>query len=134
MAQQPAGHLKVTVVDPIGAVVPGSRVTVTSAATGVQNSGLAQADGTADFDLTPGSYQILITARGFKAWTTDAVIPGGRETPVTSSLSVESGSCPCVVPEPSDISPESAQLSDSIPLAPVQLLTLRSVRPRRHIF
>jgi predicted amidohydrolase YtcJ len=60
--------LTVTVIDPAGAVIPGAHIVADAVSTGRQTSTLSGSDGNANLDLEPGSYQLVVTARGFKQW------------------------------------------------------------------
>ena len=55
-----------TVTDNSGAVIPGAKVTVTSVSTGIAKSAVTAATGeyTVNY-LTPGSYDVAVTAKGF---------------------------------------------------------------------
>jgi uncharacterized membrane protein len=63
------GPLTVTVTDATGAVVPGAEVTVTSSDKGTATEKATQAHGSAEFEVPPGSYKILVAFKGFKQWT-----------------------------------------------------------------
>ena len=66
-AQSTGGRILGKIVDPSGAVIPGTTVTVTNEATGVQSSSTADKDGNYGFpDLAVGHYTIEFVATGFK--------------------------------------------------------------------
>src|SRR3954462_2937859 len=66
-------------IDPSGAVVPGVRISLRSAATGVLQKTTTKADGVYTFPLIPpGSYTLAAIAEGFApAQITDIVLPVG---------------------------------------------------------
>jgi len=62
------GGLRGTITDQTGAVVPGAKVTVTNAATGVSREAPSQSDGSYEFPqlLAPADYDLSVEAAGFK--------------------------------------------------------------------
>jgi Carboxypeptidase regulatory-like domain/TonB-dependent Receptor Plug Domain len=61
------GALQVTVTDPSGEAIPGATVTLVSVATGQARTAKTSADGSYTFTLVPpGSYNVTISATGFK--------------------------------------------------------------------
>src|ERR1700735_2686620 len=57
-----------TVTDPGGAVIPGAKLTLTNEATGFQSNFVSDSAGEYSFrNLTPGKYDLSITANGFKS-------------------------------------------------------------------
>ena len=62
------GGLRGTITDQTGAVVPGAKVTVTSASTTVSKDTVSQSDGSYEFPqlLAPADYALTVEAAGFK--------------------------------------------------------------------
>ncbi len=57
-----------TVTDPGGAVIPGAKLTLTNEATGFQSNFVSDSAGEYSFrNLTPGKYDLSVTANGFKS-------------------------------------------------------------------
>ena len=57
-----------TVTDPGGAVIPGAKLTLTNEATGFQSNFVSDGAGEYSFrNLTPGKYDLTVTATGFKS-------------------------------------------------------------------
>ena len=76
------GALTVTVSDPSGAAIPGAKVSVTSSA-GESRDLMTGADGSCTFTLLQvGTYQVTISAQGFKSATVDSVVVNVAETHV----------------------------------------------------
>ncbi len=72
--QYSTGSISGFVKDSSGAVVPGAAVTLTSEATKLATVSTSQGDGFYNFqNLTPGLYDIRISAKGFKAFTENGV-------------------------------------------------------------
>lgn len=66
LAQLPTSTLNGTIKDPQGAVVAGSQVVITNAATGASRQATTGSDGSFSItDLTPGDYSVRVTASGF---------------------------------------------------------------------
>src|SRR5260221_8049109 len=73
-AQQPSGSLNGTVVDPNGAVIPGSSVTAINKATNTSRTALTNQEGQFTIANIPvGTYELSFTANGFKKLVVDSV-------------------------------------------------------------
>ncbi len=74
-AQVTTGTFVGTVKDPSGALMPGVKVTVTSAATGYQRETVTAPDGTYTVEeLKPGTYQIAASKSGFKKTELNGIV------------------------------------------------------------
>jgi Carboxypeptidase regulatory-like domain/TonB dependent receptor len=84
------GKITGTVTDPSGAGVPNAPVTVKGAALLAQRSTQTQSDGSYLFDLLPpGTYELTVTARGFRSYhETGIVITAGFTATVSPRLAV----------------------------------------------
>lgn len=93
LAQTSKGFIVGNVVDPNGAVVTGATVKATNKATGVSRDTVTQSDGAYRFDaVDPGTYQIDVTATGFRAVQRDNVTVAASQTAeVTLALEVGTG-------------------------------------------
>ncbi|MGC2161986.1 MAG: carboxypeptidase-like regulatory domain-containing protein, partial [Silvibacterium sp.] len=70
MAQTVTGSVRGIVSDPSGAVVPGAKVTITNAGTGVTGQTVTNKSGLYDFEfLVLGNYTVSATAHGFDTGT-----------------------------------------------------------------
>jgi len=90
LAQTPTGTVEGLVTDNTGAVVAGATVTITRAATGEQRATITDAGGrfTIPF-VEPGTYSVLVGAKGFKTAREDGVLVQVAETrPVDFKLEV----------------------------------------------
>ncbi len=75
VAQRDTGTLRGQVVDPSGAVVPDAQVTVSNQQTGVSVKALTTSAGTYEFpSLLPGTYKVVVEAKGFKGFVTKDVV------------------------------------------------------------
>jgi len=69
-AQDVNASLSGTVTDPSGAVIPGAKLMLTNVGTGFKSSFVSDAGGEYVFrNLTPGKYELMVTATGFKSTT-----------------------------------------------------------------
>src|SRR5271166_4700003 len=67
-AQDTNAQLGGTVTDPANAVVPGAKLTLTNAATGFTSNYVSDGAGQYAFhNLTPGTYNLSVTAKGFQS-------------------------------------------------------------------
>lgn len=89
-AQQPTGGIEGKVTDPQGSVVAGATVTVNQKATGFERSTTTQGDGSFRVtQLTPGNYDVSVTATGFKRTVVDSVtVQVGSSTALDIDLTV----------------------------------------------
>src|SRR5215467_5798577 len=72
---QGSGTIQGTVTDPSGAVIPGAAVTAKNVATGVETTRQTTAAGLYVLSpLTPGDYNVNVTATGFQAMTQQHVV------------------------------------------------------------
>jgi len=93
-AQQPAiSHLNVSVTDATRAIIPNATVKAQSVVTGAQTQAKTDASGTTGLDLSPGLYQLVVSARRFLTWTTQLDIESGPSQSLAAVLEV--------APEPS---------------------------------
>ena len=105
-AQSGRGTLTGTVSDNTGAVVPNANVTITNAATGVKNSQPTSGSGSYVFtSLTPGNYDVSITAPGFKEYVQKGItVTVGDTVTVSPTLAVGAAS------ERVEVTAEASQL------------------------
>jgi len=99
-----------TVTDPLGALIPGAKVTVTQSETGASRTGVSDAQGRYSFlQLQPGTYRLVAQAPGL----TDVVLSGVQllvNTPATVDVSFEKvGAVQSTV----SVSAEAAQVNTS---------------------
>jgi hypothetical protein len=87
-AQRPTGGIEGTVTDPQTAVVAGATVTITQPDTGFERSLTTSDNGTYRVDqLTPGSYNVTVSASGFKrAVVSQVTVEVGQNTPLDVQL------------------------------------------------
>ncbi len=91
------GAISGTVTDPTGAVIPGAKVTLTNAATGVAQSTTANASGEFAFiSLDPGTYSLRASQTGFVTVVHDR-IPVSVDQTTNVSLALHLGSVTQVV-------------------------------------
>ena len=89
-AQEPTGGIEGTVSDPQGAVVPNATVAIRNTATNSTRTVSAGEDGHYKaVSLVPGSYEVKITAQGFKSQVATGVnVDVGRTTPLDVKLKI----------------------------------------------
>src|SRR5437773_4479556 len=76
------GALRGTVVDPVGAVVPGVTVTLVNPTTGQTQTTMTDANGLYGFSLlSPGTYDVEFSAPGFKTSRAMSVVVNVSEAP-----------------------------------------------------
>jgi hypothetical protein len=86
--QEPTGGMEGTVTDAQGGVVPDATVTIRNIATNATRTVTSRSDGHYKAaSLVPGSYEVKVTATGFKAFVaTDVSVQVGRTTTLDASL------------------------------------------------
>lgn len=73
-AAQPPGTIRAAVTDPDGSEVVGAKVTLVHVGSGVRDTIITDSNGLFDFpDLTPGRYNVAISATGFAAWNSGPI-------------------------------------------------------------
>ena len=88
-AQVPTGGIAGTVLDRVGAVLPGAAVTVTNKATGASRDAVTAGDGTFSVpSLLPGSYDVLVNMPGFQPIVSPVEVATGATTTVRVTLEV----------------------------------------------
>jgi len=91
-AQTVAGSILGTAVDQSGAVVPGAAVSLRSPATGLTRNAVSDSNGVFHFpNLNPDTYNVTITAQGFKPITTTGIELGQGETRDLGKVALEVG-------------------------------------------
>src|SRR5690348_2339931 len=91
-AQTVAGSILGTAVDQSGAVVPGAAVSLKSPATGITRNAVSDANGVFHFpNVNPDTYNVTITAQGFKPVTTTGIELGQGETRDLGKIALEVG-------------------------------------------
>lgn len=117
--------LQGTVLDAQGRAVPGARVTISNAATGLTKSQESAADGTYNFPLLPvGTYQVEVTAPGFnRAVASNVVLPVGQAVAQDMHLRVgETTATVTVTSEAPLLSVEQVQQANEITQSQVATL------------
>jgi hypothetical protein len=77
LAQQDMAQLEGSVRDKTGAVIPNAKITVRSAALGIERTGTSTAEGVYQIpQLRPSTYTVTIEATGFKSATTSDLVLG----------------------------------------------------------
>lgn len=88
-AQEPAGVITGSVLDPSGRPVPGARITAEESRTGRTLSGQALESG--QFTLPPapaGTYRVRVQADGFAPWESLSIVEIDRTVRLTAALSI----------------------------------------------
>ena len=90
LAQETRGTILGTVRDPSGAVVPGATVVVTNVGTNVSTEVVSNDSGAFEVPyLAPGSYDVLVSARGFKKFIQQKIAVNiGSRVDINVSLEV----------------------------------------------
>lgn len=120
-AQTVAGSILGTAVDQSGAVVPGANVVLTFTATSAVRTATADGNGLFHFpNLSPGTYNIVISAQGFKQSSTTNIELGQGETRDLGKMSLEVGAMTqevtitaAVTPVQTSSSEKSTELNDT---------------------
>lgn len=96
-AQQDVGYIGGTVTDQSGGVVPGAKVIITNAGTGIAQDVLSNSQGFYQSPpLPPGAYTVSVGMQGYKTHTmTNVVVDAAAH--VTSNIGLEIGSMETVV-------------------------------------
>lgn len=89
-AQEPTGGIEGTIKDPQGAVVPNATIAIRNTATNATRTVNGGDDGHYKAaSLPPGTYEIRVTAQGFKSQVTPSVaVEVGRTTPLDVKLEI----------------------------------------------
>jgi hypothetical protein len=115
-AQSVTGTITGTVTDSTGAVIPGATVKITETATGVSRSGVSNGAGIFSFpQLQPGTYNVAVTAKGFKTAERAGIALQINQT-ATVSIPLASGSVS-----------ETVQVSGLQPLLNTETVSLGTV-------
>jgi len=105
-ARELAGTISGTVVDQMGAVVPGARVTFTRQAPPLSQEVTSDSDGQFFFSgVAPGPFQLTITSAGFAPQTTSGILHSGED---------------CIVP-PVALTVASSASEVKVALTPVEI-------------
>src|SRR5438093_3648142 len=121
------GALRGTVVDPVGAVVPGVTVTLVNPTTGQTQTTMTNANGLYGFSLlSPGTYDVEFSAPGFKTSRAMSVVVSVSEAPdldaqLEEGASEERVPCQCQLSETATSA--SGTLVDSKTITSVPLTT-----------
>jgi hypothetical protein len=88
-AQTGLGTVKGTILDSTGAVVPGSQITLTNDATGVERRSQSSEVGVYEFPAVPiGNYTLTVEATGFKKFSGTFVLQAGQTVVIDSRMEV----------------------------------------------
>jgi stage V sporulation protein SpoVS len=110
-AQGTTGRISGTVTDQNGAVVQGATVKAVNQATNAEQTTTTGEDGEFAFQLlTPGNYNVEVTASGFQLTTVPAVVNITQTTPVSVQLGLTGGTATVTVePEAPVLQSETSQ-------------------------
>ncbi len=113
--QNPAGSLSVRVVDELGGLVVGANVRIRSA-DGDERAGAAASEGVYVVPgLVPGTYTLLVAAKGFAVYEKPGVeVAGGRRTSLDVTLAVTIENETVTVSKESSVEPDPAGNADAI--------------------
>src|ERR1035437_3894797 len=117
-AQTDRGTIRGSVTDPQGAVIVGATVTATKTDTGVSSVTVTNTSGLYNIPaLTPGTYKVVITAKGFKTLVLDNVVTDvGMSTGLDGHLDIGSATETVVVTtETGDLKTEQSDVSTEVP-------------------
>lgn len=85
----PAGSITGFVKDPTGSVISGATVTATNTATNAKFTATTSSTGEFQFpQLAPSSYSVVVEAKGFKRFVTNAVVEVDQITHINAALQV----------------------------------------------
>jgi len=139
-AAQATSQLNGSVTDPSGASVPGTKITLTDPATGLQRTTTSNANGLYQFlDVPPGNYRLEAAATGFAAYLATKVtlvVSTPTTVPIqlqvaggTTSVTVE-GQAPLINRTDASLGNviESNQI-DELPIAARNVVELLSLQP-----
>lgn len=129
---QATSVVRVRIIDPTGAVIPGATVTATSAETASVTTATADPTGTALLHLPAGTYTASIKSSGFELFIGHFQAPMEPSAWFTVTLKVEANVDP--IPIDGTLEPltvERSALTASIPMIEVEALTLRA-KPLHH--
>ena len=86
----PAGTLQGIVSDPSGATVTGATITLRNPQTGFSQSGTGDSNGQYHLSVPAGSYDVTISASGFKVYTAKSYVGVSRATDLNATLQIGS--------------------------------------------
>jgi hypothetical protein len=115
-AQNSNGALRGEIQDVTGAQVPGAQVVVEAAASGISRSETANGQGEFRIEgLLPGSYRVMVTAKGFARATADVDVAVSVVRDINVTLKPESGrETVSVQGTPSSITSETIDTSSAV--------------------
>jgi hypothetical protein len=88
-----SGDISGTLMDPTGAVIPGATIVVNNPATGVKKTVTSGGNGSFRVSLlSPGTYKVTATAKGFSTTTDNVVVSAGTVSESNMKLTVGNGS------------------------------------------
>ncbi len=89
LAQVSGGSITGTVTDPTGAVIPGATVKIVNRGTGIEQTLTTTSAGLFNKpNLSPGTYTVTFSAKGFATEKTDALVDVGHDTVLEMRLPV----------------------------------------------
>jgi hypothetical protein len=138
-AQLPTGSIQGTITDPSGAVVPGAKVTISSASSGQTFNLTTSGSGSyTSGPLLPGMYTIAVTAQGFSTAQSTVSVQVGGVTAVnlvlkvgkTSELvTVEASAVQVNTVQPTVQGVLTAQQIEDLPISGRNFLNLAALEP-----
>jgi|CZKR01.1.fsa_nt_gi hypothetical protein len=129
LAQAGRGSISGLVTDPVGAVVPGAKVTLLNPATGVKQHTLTSGGGLYTFiSLNPGVYQVTATQTGFKSIALEKItVSVDQVTEVNITLQVGAASETVTVTEGVElVEPSNSTVGSLIPAEAIDRVPLVS--------
>lgn len=106
-AQGLTGQISGSIQDPGGAVIPGATIALVNTGTGQSRTGSSTADGSFIFsDLLPGTYQLSVTAQGFRRYEQKDITLTATERVTLRTISLQIGE----VAETVSVSAEAVRL------------------------
>ena len=112
-AQGTSGALLGNIVDPGRSAVPGAKITVTYKDTGATRSGASGNDGSFQFpDLLPGTYSVVVAAKGFKSFQLDNIALSASEKRNLGSIAVQIGAVTETVNVTAEVTPVNTSTAD----------------------
>jgi hypothetical protein len=138
-AQAPTGTITGTVLDQVGAVLPGATVTVKNTATGATRVVSASTDGSFQVPaLAAGSYEVLVEMSGFQSTLNPASVVTGQTTTLRVTLQIGAraeaitvaGTAPLIQLQSNSVQGVVGRTQiDSLPLNGRSFLNLAALQP-----
>jgi hypothetical protein len=129
--QNVSSTIQGTVVDSSNAVVVGASVQVTNVGTGYERTVTSNEKGLFRHpNLLPGTYQVTVSATGFKSYSQKEIVLVGSETRDLGNLKLDIGATNEVVTVTADVTPINVASSEKASTVDEATMTNQSVRGR----